>query len=128
MVSHIRMELLQILGRMKFVPSNGTSASSLPPYGSSFQNWKKKCHLPLQFDHPPAVLRRRIVIRRRNRAWIALKNSLKEHMVFPFMNSRFKSINSCEEMISQNYSRPSQYGDRSSVIDLEGRSPEVEAL
>jgi len=87
----------------------------------------KKSHLPLQFDHPP-VLRRRIVIRRRNSAWVTLENSLKEHMVFPFMNPRFKSINLCEEMISQNYSRSSQCGDRSGMIHLEGRSPEVEAL
>ena len=71
-----------------------------------------------QFDHPP-VLRRRIVIRRRNRAWGTLENSLKKYMVFPFMNPRFKSINSWEEMISQNYSRSSQCGDRSGMIYLE---------
>ena len=42
MVSHIRMELLRILGCVKFVLSNSTSASSLRPYGSSFRKWKKK--------------------------------------------------------------------------------------
>jgi len=86
----------------------------------SLPEFLKECHLP--------ILRHRIAIRRRNKAGSTLENSISEHVVFPFMNPRFKSINSCEEMISQNYYRSSQCGDRSGMTHLEGRSPEVEAL